>query len=162
MVNLFHNYADLQSAIQSATFRFLPEYGPAEFVCCDCGRHIPLNTSGQGCGTGYGTNADHSEMFCYECGGKRTARDLERDGKGYLYLSGFGKPSEFSGASLKVGDWTGTLAYPVLGRRHGSHNIARDRYDVWFRGPDGFIWHGVQFGNNSRICRVRRTKAKDL
>lgn len=32
------------------------------------------------------------------------------------------------------------------------------RIDVWFNGPDGHLWHGVNYGHNSQLCHCRRTR----
>jgi hypothetical protein len=45
-----------------------------------------------------------------------------------------------------------------VGRTTGRHNIAGVRYDVWFRGPDGHVWWGVQYGDMTQICHCKRTK----
>ena len=29
-------------------------------------------------------------------------------------------------------------------------------YDVWFIGPDGKEWHGVQYGDLTQVCHCRR------
>ena len=57
----------------------------------------------------------------------------------------------------EVMNWPGTLRFPAHVRK-GRHNIAGSRYDVWFAGPDGFQWHGVQYGDNTQICHCKRTK----
>lgn len=60
-----------------------------------------------------------------------------------------------------VSNWPGTLKFDVHAGaiKRGHHNIARTRVDVWFRGPDGFTWHGVNIGDNM-ICRCKRTKSR--
>lgn len=66
---------------------------------------------------------------------------INRDGKNY------------------VGQWVGK-SWPVSFSKTSWHNMAgRDgRTDVWFTGPDGRNWHGVNIGDN-QICRCRRVKS---
>jgi hypothetical protein len=70
-----------------------------------------------------------------------------------------GAVKEFGGTGCGTGYgyWPGTLKIRC-GVRTGRHNIAGKRYDVWFVGPDGKNWHGVTYGDNTQICRVRRLK----
>lgn len=148
-MRVFETHKQLEEALERdpckshRAFRFLPEYMPAGFVCSDCKQTVPFKLDG---GTGYGTDKQDN-MFCYPCGAIRSANDLEREGKGVLYLSG-----------RKVGDWTGELSIPVHRVAKGSHNLAGTRYDVWFRFR-GTEWHGVQYGDNTQICHVRRVKS---
>ena len=60
--------------------------------------------------------------------------------------------------SWHVSNWPGTLSYKVFGMRKGKHNIAGNRTDVWFVGPDRYVWHGVQIGDWSEVCHCKRTK----
>lgn len=57
-----------------------------------------------------------------------------------------------------VTNWPGSLRFPVYAQSHGSHNIGRNRHDVWLEGPDGHIWHGVQIGDWNQVCHAKRTK----
>jgi hypothetical protein len=56
-----------------------------------------------------------------------------------------------------VSNWPGSLRFPVMRIKKGKHNIGRTRADVWFVGPDGFMWHGVQVGEWTQICHCKRT-----
>jgi len=47
---------------------------------------------------------------------------------------------------------------PILRSRSGRHNIAGIRVDVWFRGPDGMPWHGVNYGHHSQLTHCKRVK----
>ena len=163
-MRVFPNYAALESALAldvnaDGAFRVMESFAPAGFICSDCGETVPFPfTSG---GTGYGRD-DKGAMFCYPCGAKRTAKDMEADGKAYLYLakrSDAERQERNYSATHKLTDWTGNFEIPIYGVRRGSYNIARTRYDVWFswRGAD---WHGVQYGDNTQICHVRRLKGK--
>lgn len=56
-------------------------------------------------------------------------------------------------------NWPGSLEFRCW-TRTGNHNIARTRYDVWFYGPDGYIWYGVTYGEDTQLCHCKRTKKK--
>jgi len=55
-------------------------------------------------------------------------------------------------------NWPGTLRFDPHYIKKGRHNIAGTRYDVWFPGPDGHIWHGINYGENTQITHCKRTK----
>lgn len=161
-MRIFKTHAALEAALAldpcktHRAFRFLPEYMPAGFICGDCGETHPFKLGG---GTGYGTDSAGA-MFCYGCGAERCAAELERDGKGCLYLSPRTKAerdARNASATYKLTDWTGEMSIPVYGVRKGSHNLAGTRYDVWFKFR-GREWHGVQYGENTQLCHVRRLK----
>lgn len=120
---------------QSSTFR-----------CVDCNQTKPVQKDG---GTGYATAS--KGKVCYACCGERDKKDMIATGKAVHYLSKKGDKWVF-------GNWPGTLEFPILRRTVGIHNIGGTRDDVWFIGPDGKKWHGVQIGQNSQICRARRLK----
>lgn len=120
------------------------------FHCADCGQDKLISFNG---GAGYGIcrdNPDHK--ICYDCCGKRDRADMIETGKATLYLL-----RDESGQH-NVTNWPGTLRFNNVGIKTGRHNIAGKRYDVWFHGPDGKMWHGVQYGDNTQICHCRRTK----
>lgn len=125
----------------------------------ECG-HEP--SVGATVGTGYGQDAD-GKRYCYACCATRDREQMVRDGKATLYLSrdetGPAVGNMGPRYSYKVTNWPGSLVFKVGGAiRHGKHNIARTRSDVWFTGPDGKEWHGVQYGDNTQLCHCRRIK----
>lgn len=117
---------------------------------CDCG-HTAIP---KGCTTGYGTDPETGETHCFACCALRDRAAMVEDGRATLYLCD-GEPGQRS----TVTNWPGTLRFEVNARCNGRHNIARVRYDVWFRGPDGKPWWGVQYGDNTQICHCRRVKS---
>jgi len=122
-----------------------------EFVCSDCGKkRVHVNPTGCG-GVGY-VIVEDGKKVCYECCGKRDRAEMTASGRIILYLT---KGSD----GWTVTNWPGTLTFRVRERRVGKHNIAGIREDVWFIGPDGHTWWGVNYGYNSQICRCRRLKA---
>lgn len=58
----------------------------------------------------------------------------------------------------RVGTWTGRHTWPISYSRKGNHNIAGKRLDIWFTGPGGKRWHGVNLGDND-IVRCKRIKS---
>ncbi len=115
------------------------------FRCSDCQEVKPLGSS-NGVGTGYGYDKEDKPV-CYQCCGKRDVESMINTGKAVLYLS-----------KGKVTNWPGTISYHIQYTKTGRHNMAGKRYDVWFTGPDGFNWHGVQYGDNTQVCHCKRIK----
>lgn len=120
------------------------------FTCDVCGEnksHISNFTNG------YGTDKD-GRKTCFECCGKQDRADLLAlpvGGRSCLYLA------KDDNGQWSVSNWSGTLKIAVSTPRKGHHNIARTRYDVWFS-LDGAQFHGVQYGEWTQICHVRRIK----
>jgi len=106
-------------------------------------------------GTGY-AETDDGERVCYDCCAGRDRGFMAKEGRIILYLTERARDAD-SRKHYSVGNWPGTLRFQAVAHR-GRHNIAGTRTDVWFTGPDGHIWHGVQFGNFSELCHCKRTK----
>lgn len=125
--------------------------------CSRCAKTFELGTH-DGCGTGYGRDGA-GDVLCYQCCGELDLARMTETGRAVLYLK---TTPDFQGATYgdaKLTNWPGTVT--LQGRfRRGAHNIARYRYDVWFKGPDGVDWHGVQYGDNTQICHCKRMKGK--
>lgn len=117
-------------------------------VCADCGCHIMCDP--QNCSTGYGYDAQH-RYVCFKCCAVTDVKAMIEHGHSKhlpLYLGG-----------RYITNWPGTLRFTVMEQRETHHhNIAGRRRDVWFRGPDGYVWHGTQFGGNTQIVHCKRTK----
>lgn len=122
-----------------------------EFTCADCGQSKSHDDGGCG-GTGHGVR-DNGDKVCYACCAIEDRKYMIEHGKNTLYLV------KNDQKKYEITNWPGTLRFPVGTIRKGHHNIAGNRYDVWFCGPDGKTWHGVQYGDNTQICHVKRTKA---
>lgn len=140
----------------------------SEFICADCQSAKPIESQG---GTGYASLADGSKI-CYQCCAVRDAELMRTDGRAVLYLSVDHDSLEDAGVSHEYNtrngihprnygwiltNWPGTLRLIPFRVRKGRHNIGRIRFDVWFTGPDGKAWHGVNIGDN-QICRCKRLK----
>lgn len=123
----------------------------------DCG-HEPSKHSE--CSTGTAHTADGREI-CWECCAvldRQTMIDKGHSRNLPLYLT----HGDFNGGRFvdgKVTNWPSSLKFPCRVKK-GRHNIAGSRCDVWFNGPDGFVWHGVQYGEWTQICHCRRTKER--
>lgn len=114
---------------------------------------------------GYGTDAE-GKTHCYTCCANRDKAQMAKDGRITLYLC----PAQsdtmkrvLSKAPTEplayLANWPGSFRIPVHRMRHGHHNVARTRIDVWFT-YEGVIWHGVQLGEWTQLCHCKRTKQK--
>ena len=121
------------------------------FKCVECKKTKQVNQDG--CSTGYGIDST-GNLVCFDCCGKRDKRDMIATGKAYLYLT----TNADNGHKHHVSNWPGTLKMNVPHVKRGHHNIARNRYDFWFTGPDDCEWHGVVIGDNTQVARCRRLK----
>jgi hypothetical protein len=112
---------------------------------------------------------DKGNRYCYACCAERDKEQMLRNGKITLYLvmderaerqcrrlekGGWYQAGE---GQVKVTNWPGSLVFPIRRVTRGYHNMAGCRYDVWFK-FEGFVWHGVQYGDNTQICHCERTK----
>ena len=114
---------------------------------CDCG-HAPTPREYT---TGYGTL--DGKTYCFPCCAKRERQQMIDTGKATLYLTMRGGYSQWY-----LSDWPGGLRFQVKHFQVSDHNMAGKRYDVWFTGPDGYLWRGYQVGDNTQICHCKRTK----
>ena len=106
---------------------------------------------GEECSAGYGKNKA-GEIKCYACCAVSDLAYMDEHGEIWLYLT-----KDETGP--KVTNWPGSLSFPCYVRK-GRHNIAGTRYDVWFTDRQGSEWHGVQYGENTQICRCRKIKGR--
>jgi len=112
---------------------------------------------------GYGTN-DKGERHCYDCCTDQDLSWMKDKGRIALYLVPVTQQERTEGkapysASYSVTNWLGHIFAFVRRSTKGRHNIARTRIDVWFP-HDGYMWHGVQYGEMTQIVHCRRTKEK--
>lgn len=134
------------------------------FFCADCHQDKPISGNG---GTGYAelTEGGQLKRICYSCIAPRDKADMIQTGKAVLYFTNSdptiknGKFRFGTFGEARLTNWPGTLSFQARFKL-GRHNIARSRYDVWFTGPDGNPWHGVQYGEFSQLTRCRRIKTK--
>lgn len=88
------------------------------------------------------------------CAAERQRRDMIDTGRAVLYLPGDPR------LSWRVRDWTNFMSFRVVRYNISRHNMAGRRVDVWFPGPDGYVWHGYRVGQNTEICHCRRTQER--
>lgn len=122
----------------------------------DCG-HFPSEHSEFT--TGYGED-NEGKTFCYQCCADNERAAMIDMGKACLYLVKRQNNDKHDTHNWYVTDWPGKLEFKCYYVSKGNHNIARTRTDCWFNGPDGFVWHGMQFGENTQVCHCKRTKEK--
>jgi hypothetical protein len=128
-----------------------------QFVCTRCREVKPVLT---GCTPGYALER-HGNLVCFACCADVDRDDMVRTGKAALYLVRKDNPGHTGQAPYSVWEvtnWPGSLRFACGTPRKGFHNMARTRYDVWFTGPDGRDWHGVQYGDNTKIVHCKRVK----
>jgi hypothetical protein len=106
----------------------------------------------EGCTTGYGMQANGTKI-CFLCCAVADALTMEATGKATFYLT-LGRDGQH-----RVSNWPGTLNFKPHCVRKGRHNIARTRYDVYFR-CNGAEWHGIKYGENTQIVHCKRTKVR--
>ena len=103
---------------------------------------------------GYGSDAQ-GHHFCYKCCAVRDIEQMKQTGTFTGYLS-FQR-------GWSVSNWPGSLRFPLMGNgkpKKGRHNWRGvNRYDAWFVGPDGFVWHAINIGDNE-IARCKRTQRR--
>jgi len=119
------------------------------FYCSHCKNWIPRPAPKNGGGTGYVVKRNGHKV-CYQCCAVADKQRMEKAGSATLYLVTDTRP--------QVMNWPGTLRFNVINGTSGRHNIAGRRFDVWFHGPDGYVWHGTQYGESTQLCHCRRTK----
>lgn len=127
------------------------------FTCAKCG---DVRTPDPDCiGAGYGKN-DKGEKTCYRCCGKRDRETMIKDGHSKRLPLYYVTERTEDGHHTPgyVANWPGTLSFGIRYRKTGRHNIAGTRTDVWFNGPDGHVWHGTQYRENTDVCHAKRTK----
>ena len=136
-------------------------YMADKLYCHECGSKIPRVKNGLG--TGYGTitvdkdkatcNVAEYYVLCYNCCGLLDTQHMIDHDRIMLY---------FNDADKKVTNWPGSLSFTLRATSTGEHNIARKRYDVWFRGPDAHgvptYWWGVTYGDHTQVCHCRKIR----
>ena len=131
-------------------------------LCKRCGVGIKDDTSGYG--------RDNSGAFyCPSCAAVLDHEAMLEHGQYHLYLVETREPRALSTwrywllpSDFKLTNWNGLdCNYRIRTVKQGRHNIAGKRIDVWFTLPeDEYVWHGVNYGNNSQVLRCKRTKQR--
>lgn len=127
----------------------------------DCGHALGMHT---GCTAGYGTDAA-GVRSCYQCCADKERASMVETGRATLYLVSRNVPASYgSGVSRQhyVTDWPGKLEFRTIGAPNVKRNgggFGAQRTDAWFVGPDGFIWHAINRGDNG-VARCKRIKVR--
>lgn len=101
--------------------------------------------------TGFGTD-NEGRRYCWHCCGRQDEAFMREHGRISLYLCR-------EGGQWKVSNWPGSVTFWPFMARKGDHNMAGSRQDVWFI-FEGYVWHGVCYGDMTQICHCRRTKQR--
>ena len=122
----------------------------AHFYCDRCGKSSSLHLDFKARHARLG----NGKRVCYNCCGVIDRERMMRDGTAMLYLGReFTRPHGYV-----VGNWPNTLRFDITDIRMGRHNLCHVRHDVWFIGPDNYLWWGVQYGTHTEIVHCKRTK----
>jgi|CXWK01.1.fsa_nt_gi hypothetical protein len=116
-----------------------------EFTCFQCGQN---KTHESPVSTGYGRDKNDNKI-CFDCCGINDAKELTEmpiGAKTVQYWDG-----------KNIINWPSSLKITPYYTTKGRHNMARTREDIYFR-FNGFNFHATQYGNNSQIAHIRKTK----
>jgi hypothetical protein len=125
----------------------------APVFCARCGKECKptaFYSNGNPMFSGYGIMQDGTK-HCYDCCAAVDLENMNRDGKATLYLV------QEDGKKWFITNWPGSLRFGPVYVKTGRHNFAGVRYDTWF-GYAGYTWHAVQYGDDTQIVHVKRTK----
>jgi hypothetical protein len=130
------------------------------FYCETCKRskfeQVGTHSNGVSITTGYGYD-ERKKPICYECCAEGDKRFMREKGKITLYLC---ESTPIDGVKRYVlSNWPGSFKIKLNYVRKGRHNIAGTRYDFRFS-FEGYIWHGVQYGEMTQIAHCKKTKEK--
>lgn len=133
---------------------------PMKRLCDYCGMALVPS----GCTTGGGVNAA-GETLCSPCCGFADAIDMANTDPGLAGVVGLyvaDGPAGSQGIPEKVSNWPGSLTMTVTAAtRWVRGGFGSKRRTVYFRGPMGSWWSGVEYDGNAGnlLRRVRRLKS---
>jgi hypothetical protein len=111
--------------------------------------------------TGYGTDAA-GNRHCYACCHAQDVKNATETGRMTCYLTDYtGGKLDTGRDRARISSWPGLELGKVTGivRHPRGGGMGAQRTDVWFIGPDGQKWHGVNRGDND-ILRCTRLKVR--
>jgi hypothetical protein len=148
-------------------------FGPRPTHCHKCSGALPepvagAITTGYGCGPSEpiaahadapalkpGDSLERSPAVCYACCAADDKASMIETGKFTGYLT------QRADGQWYVSDWPGGLEFRVMQNRVNKSRygggFGAQRTDAYFIGPDKFIWHAVNRGDN-QIARCKRTR----
>jgi hypothetical protein len=116
-----------------------------------------------------GERVTMSRAICYDCCGRDDVAGMKATGRATLYvtrrsdatmaaedvgMASHGK-IDHEHRRYKVSNWPGSFVVYAGGVSKQARGIQRT--EVWFTGPDGARWHGVNRGDN-QLLRCKRLK----
>lgn len=126
---------------------------PEQMICSQCGEIITAPAL-RSIATGYALGSD-GEIVCYDCCAEHDKAQMRARLPIVLYVE-WTRDSAEGLLPSRVMNWCGSLRLPISYWSRGSHNIARTRFDIWFK-FDGVAYHGVNIGDND-ILRCKALK----
>ncbi len=103
------------------------------------------------------TDGKKETKHCYPCAALLEKEDMKKDGM----WTGYVKFDDNTKKPVQIQNWTGNMSFIVTRYSEGEHNWRKKRFDVWFRGPDGAVWHGTHIESDvSELIHCRRTKLR--
>lgn len=122
------------------------------FQCFQCGEtKTPEKDS---ISTGYGVTKT-GDKLCFACCGINDAKELVElkiGEKLTLYLDT---------KAQTISNGPGTFKIQLHHIKRGNHNMARVRYDFWFK-HDKYFYHGTTFGDGTQIAHIKKLKDVSL
>lgn len=146
----------------------------------ECGHAPNWKAKGEFGGIGFGYHNDLADIcrVCYTCCAAYDRAEMIRTGEATLYLTykgpqttwrhphvgTYAKLADHNRQLYSVTNWPSSLVFtpclPVRRSKHGG-GFGAQRTDVWFTGPDGATWHGINRGD-SQILRCKRTHQEQM
>jgi hypothetical protein len=130
---------------------------PIKLVCDYCG----LALVPRGCTTGGGVNAA-GETLCYDCCGFADVIDMANTEPGQRGVIALYAGVPYLGKPTEVSNWPSSLTLTVTSATEWKlGGFGSKRRTVYFRGPMGSHWSGVEFNGNAGtfLRNVRRLKS---
>jgi hypothetical protein len=121
------------------------------FECGDCHLVKPVPTGVGGTGYASGPTDKPDALICYDCCAIRDRAEMQERGIAVLYFTRHD-------GTASIGNWPGTLKFPVATYRAFRHPFARQAYHGTFTGPDGKLWRFRNVGD-SEVAHCRRAAA---
>ena len=103
-----------------------------------------------------GSGTINGIRHCKSCCAEYTRQEMIKTGRATLYM--VFRPDSRLIPMVDIRDFLGGLLYHVEYIKKSHHNISGKRFDSWFNGPDGHVWHAYRVMMRGDICHCKRTK----